>query len=85
MAISQSGSQLILVFNDLQHTTLLGELSGTQISASVEEPGVTFQGQVDPQADQDRMEGSLRAAECPGGTKLAGRRVSTTLAEGSGH
>jgi Kef-type K+ transport system membrane component KefB len=53
--ISQSGRQLTLTFNDPQKTSLVGELDGSNLSASLAEPAAQTNGESSSCADSQRL------------------------------
>lgn len=70
LTISQSGPQLVLAFNDKNHTTLAGRLTDFSIAAEASNPSAPAEPQwtllatVDRQAEPDRFQGTLTVASC---------------------
>ena len=74
--VSQSGPYLVLSLNDQNATRLSGEANGASITAASPEqmttgsPGaanaIQLQANIDRQPGQDRLQGTLTVANCPG-------------------
>ena len=67
MAISQSGTDLLIVFNHPAHTALTGSLSGLSITAEATDASnslLQLSAEVDRQSDPHQLSGSLQAEGC---------------------
>jgi hypothetical protein len=67
MVISQSGSVLLIVFNDPAHTAMTGSLTGLSIAAETSNatpPVLQLAAEVDRQTDPHQLSGTLQATGC---------------------
>jgi hypothetical protein len=75
MVISQSGPELLIVFNDAAHTAMTGTLSGLSIAAETSgasTPVLRLTADVDRQSEPHQLSGSLQAVGCNGPLDLTG-------------
>ena len=83
MVISQSGTDLLIVFNDAAHTGMTGSLSGLSIAAETSSAS-TFElqlaAEVDRQVEPHRLSGSLQASGCDRQLGLTGVLLPTGAA-----
>ena len=78
MVISQSGSDLLIVFNDAAHTAMTGTLSSLSITAGTSGTSASqlqLVAEVDRQTDPHQLRGSLQAAGCDHPLNFSGQRL----------
>jgi hypothetical protein len=86
MTISQSGPDLVISFNDISHTTLLGTIDALEISAQGKNPNtpiqLEFHAEFDRQSDPNRLSMVIQTSRCPDPLKLTAYKLQESVDSG---